>query len=321
MRIMVVDALNQFLRSYIVDPSMSSNGQPIGGSKGFLKILNKLTREIKPDKIFVVWDGEGGSARRKTVNKNYKAGRKPLRLNRDIRNMTEQEEEENKTWQQVRVLEYLNQTPVIQFLEPHVEADDVIAAIVQHPSMQEHQKVIVSSDKDFIQLLDDKTILYRPTQKQVLNKKAVIEEYGIHPTNFALARAIVGDSSDNLAGLKGVGLGTVAKRFPFLSEGKTYYLNDLVETCQEQESPLKVHHSVVAERKLIEQNYKLMQLYSPSLPVQTHNRIREVMEGLEPEFNKSGLRAEMHKDGIGEVSLTDLFVAFNRFVSDYRKSA
>ena len=84
---------------------MPSNGQPIGGSKGFLKILNKLTREIKPDKIFVVWDGEGGSARRKTVNKNYKAGRKPLRLNRDIRNMTEQEEEENKTWQQVRVLE------------------------------------------------------------------------------------------------------------------------------------------------------------------------------------------------------------------------
>jgi hypothetical protein len=82
-----------------------------------------------------------------------------------------------------------------------------------------------------------------------------------------------------------------------------------------------VHHSVVAEQKLIEQNYKLMQLYSPSLPVQTHNRIREVMDGFEPEFNKSGLRAQMHKDGIGEVSLTDLFVAFNRFVSDYRKSA
>ena len=55
-RIMLVDAHNQFLRSYIVDPSMSSNGAPIGGTKGFLKILNKLSREIRPDLIFVVWD-------------------------------------------------------------------------------------------------------------------------------------------------------------------------------------------------------------------------------------------------------------------------
>ena len=60
-RIMIIDAQNQFLRSYIVDPSLSSNGQPIGGSKGFLKILNKLTRTIKPSAIVVVWDGEGGS--------------------------------------------------------------------------------------------------------------------------------------------------------------------------------------------------------------------------------------------------------------------
>ena len=68
MRVMVVDALNQFLRSYIVDPSVSTQGQPIGGSKGFLKILNKLTREIKPDKVVVVWDGAGGSKKRKAIN-------------------------------------------------------------------------------------------------------------------------------------------------------------------------------------------------------------------------------------------------------------
>jgi 5'-3' exonuclease len=321
MRLMIVDALNQFLRSYIVDPSMSLHGQPIGGSKGFLKILNKLTREIKPDKIIIVWDGEGGSKKRKAVNKNYKAGRKPIRLNRDVRNMSEQEEAENKTWQQVRVLEYLNHTPAIQFLEPHVEADDVIAAIVQHPTMQEWEKVIVSSDKDFFQLLDDKTILFRPTQKQVLNRNMVLEEYKIHPTNFALARALVGDSSDNLPGLKGVGLGTVAKRFPFLAEAKSYYLDDLLRDCMEQEAPLKVHHAVVEGQALVRENYKLMQLYTPFLSVQTNSKITEVLATFEPEFNKSGLRTEMHKDGIGEVSLTDLFAAFNRFVSDYKKTS
>mgnify|MGYP003656365487 FL=1 len=321
MRVMIVDALNQFLRSYIVDPSMSSHGQPIGGSKGFLKILNKLTREIKPDKIIVVWDGEGGSKKRKAVNKNYKAGRKPIRLNRDVRNMSEQEESMNKTWQQVRVLEYLNYTPAIQFLEPYVEADDVIAAIAQHPMMSEWQKVIVSSDKDFFQLLDDRTVLYRPTQKQVLNKNMVLKEYKIHPTNFALARALVGDSSGNLPGLKGVGLGTVAKRFPFLAEAKSYYLDDLLKDCMEQEAPLKVHHAVVEGQALVRENYKLMQLYTPFLSVQTNSKITEVLATFEPEFNKSGLRTEMHKDGIGEVSLSDLFTAFNRFVSDYKKTA
>ena len=94
-RLLIVDALNMYFRAYIVDPSLSTNGQPIGGVKGFLKILNKLVRESKPDQIVVCWDGQGGSTRRKIVNKNYKEGRKPIRLNRDIRNLTESEELNN----------------------------------------------------------------------------------------------------------------------------------------------------------------------------------------------------------------------------------
>mgnify|MGYP001193330672 CR=1 FL=1 len=150
----------------------------INGSKGFLKILNKLTRVIQPDMTIVVWDGEGGSQKRRSENKNYKQGRKPIRLNRDIRHLTEEQEAENKIWQQMRAIEYLNQTPIIQFMEPRVEADDVISHITQSNHFSDWQKVIVSSDKDFFQLLDDKTILYRPTQDQVLNKKKVIMGFG-----------------------------------------------------------------------------------------------------------------------------------------------
>ena len=93
---MIIDAHNQFMRSYIVDPSTSANGVPIGGVKGFLKILNKLTRLIKPTEIVIVWDGEGGSQKRRSVNKNYKAGRKPPRLNRVNANLSEDQEKENK---------------------------------------------------------------------------------------------------------------------------------------------------------------------------------------------------------------------------------
>jgi DNA polymerase-1 len=81
-RVLIVDALNAMLRAYIVDPSISTNGQPIGGLKGFIKILQKLVRETKPDNIIIAWDGPDGSRKRKTMDKNYKAGRKPIRLNR-----------------------------------------------------------------------------------------------------------------------------------------------------------------------------------------------------------------------------------------------
>ena len=97
-RLLVIDALNMYFRAYIVDPSLSTNGQPIGGLKGFLKILQKMIREMSPDEVIICWDGAGGSRRRKTKNKNYKAGRSPVRLNRDVRTMSEVEERENKMW-------------------------------------------------------------------------------------------------------------------------------------------------------------------------------------------------------------------------------
>ena len=82
-RVMIIDALNAYLRAYIVDPSLSMSGNPIGGIKGFFKILQKLVREIKPDEILIIWDGPNGSSKRKAIDKNYKAGRKPLRLTKN----------------------------------------------------------------------------------------------------------------------------------------------------------------------------------------------------------------------------------------------
>jgi DNA polymerase-1 len=319
-RVMIVDAQNQFLRSYIVDPSLSSNGQPIGGSKGFLKILNKLTRTIQPDKLIVVWDGEGGSQKRRSINKNYKEGRKPIRLNRGNSFLTEEQEKQNRFWQQLRIIEYLNLTPAVQFMEPNVEADDIIAYIAKSGLFKDDQKVIISSDKDFIQLLDDKTILFRPTQDEVLNRNKVLEKYDIHPNNFALARAMAGDSSDNLKGVKGVGLATVAKRFPFMSNEKEVFVSDLLKYAADKSDTLKVFENVLLSHSLIKENYKIMQLYSPSISIQTKNRVNEVLEQHTPEFNKTTLRGLMQKDGIGEISLDSLFHLFNRITSDYSLS-
>jgi len=315
-RLLIIDALNMYFRAYIVDPSLSTNGQPIGGMKGFLKILQKLVRDTKPDEIVICWDGEGGSQKRKTKNKGYKEGRKPIRLNRDIRNLSANEEIANKIWQQTRLAEYLNELPIVQLVLPAVEADDIISVVAQHPLYNGWQKVIVSSDKDFFQLCDNETVVFRPIQKEVINQKALVEQYGIHPKNFALARAVAGDKSDNLPGVGGVGLPTVSKRFPFLGENMSFGIDSLVIHAEENKGKVKAYDSVIEHQDLIRENYRLMQLYIPSLSVQGKKKIDYALENFEPELAKTNVKAMMIEDGFGVVNFTDLFAAMNKIVAD-----
>lgn len=316
-RMMIVDAYNQFIRGYIVDPSKNPNGSPIGGIRTFINIFNKLTREVKPDLLVLVWDGKGGSKKRRSMNKSYKGGRKPPRTNWSQVGMDEHEIVDNKVWQQMRVIEYFNETPVIQFMEPLVEADDVISYVKNSSMFSDWQKVIVSADKDFIQLLDEKTILHRPIQKEFLNKNSVVEKFGIHPNNFALARAIVGDSSDNLPGVPRVGMDTVAKRFPFLKQEKTFYLSDILEECEKVENKQKVFSSIKESESLIKSNYDIMQLSSPMLSVQAKQGIDETFEGFVPHYNQTEVRKKMIKDGVLTVNTSDLEQRFNHIITSF----
>ena len=318
-RIIIIDALNMYFRAYIVDPSLSTNGQPIGGLKGFLKILQKLVRETKPDQIVIAWDGAGGSQKRKSIDKGYKEGRKPIRLNREIRNLTENEELENKIWQQTRLAEYLNCMPISQVMLPAIEADDVIAYVVSMASLKGWQKIIVSSDKDFFQLCDDETVLYRPSQKVILNKHRIVSEHGIHPLNFALARAIVGDKSDNLRGVGGAGLPTIAKRFPFLSEEHSYNVSDIINFCGDVEKKLKVHHNILEHQGVVAKNYRMMQLYSPSLSPQSKEEIRYAIEEAPQELNKTEALKMMNQDGFGVFDWSSLFQTMKRIAADSKE--
>jgi len=303
MRYMIVDSLNQFLRAMVVNPTLSPNGQPVGGVVGYMKTLQKLSREMKPDRIIVCWDGKDGSTRRRIDNKNYKEGRKPLRLNWE-NNQTEEDTLKNKLWQTSRLMEYLNNMPVCQLMYASTEADDIISLVCKE--LPNDQKIIISSDKDFYQLLDDKTIIYRPVQNEFVNRKKILEEFGIHPNNFAISRAICGDNSDNLSGVKGAGLATVAKRFPFLKEEKSATFEDIFEACK-TDSKVKLYESVLSSQHLIQNNYKIMQLYMPSIPPHVKIGIREALDSYPKDFNKTEVRKMFMVDGMGELNWEDLF--------------
>jgi 5'-3' exonuclease len=318
-RVMIVDALNMYFRAYIVDPSLSTNGQPIGGLKGFLKILQKLSRDLKPDMVVVCWDGPGGSRKRREIIKEYKQGRKPIRLNRET-NLTEDEELQNKIWQQAQLLEYLNHLPVVQYMFPEVEADDVIAFVAQSSHFAGWEKIIVSSDKDFLQLCNGETVLFRPIQKKVHNRNNVLEEYGIHPNNFAVARAIAGDKSDNLRGVPGAGLPTIKKRLPFLQENKEFSLKEIVEYCRDfrrdDKRRPKFYEAVTLNENIIRLNYRLMQLYNPTLSLQTQTKIDTGLREFAYDYNRTGFIKMMAEDGFGAMDWGDLYAIMNRISVD-----
>jgi DNA polymerase-1 len=293
-RVMIVDALNAYFRAFIVNPSISIHGQPIGGLKGFLSILQKLCRDINPDSIVIVWDGPGGSRKRRQQNKNYKEGRKPIRVNRP-NNLTPEEQRENMVWQQVRLIEYLNELPVIQFRFDEIEADDVISYVSRLPHYQGSQKVIVSKDKDFIQLCDDETVLFRPTQKAVHNKNNVVEQFDIHPRNFAVARAIAGDASDNLVGVPRAGLKSIAKNLNFLREDKDVTLHEVFDFCENTESKAKFFANILEHKDIVISNYKLMQLYAPAISLQSQEKVHYALNNFEHDYNKTEILRMMNQ--------------------------
>ena len=307
MKVMIIDALNMFLRSYLVIPQMDSKGRHFGGCIGFMQSLQKLCRENKPNEIVICWDGVGGSQKKKKLKKDYKAGRKPYRFNRRMYELPPEEQEKNKVYQQMRLFAYLNEMPVIQITMEGVEADDIIAKVARHERYKKWEKLIVSSDKDFFQLCSKSTKVYRPIQKTTMTLEKLIEQDKIHPNNYALARALVGDKSDNLPGIKGIGMKTVAKQFPFLKDEAPQETYDIIKLCEEIEKPTKCHQRIIEEQKVFELNYDMMQLYRPMLTNRQIDTINFSLNSFEPRLNKINIFKMLSEDGKASLNLNTLY--------------
>ena len=310
--VIIIDALNMFLRSYVVSPQLDKSGMPIGGTIGFLKSLQKVARDFTADEVIIAWDGHDGSQRRRSMNKNYKGGRKVVRFNRRLIDIPEEKEEANKGYQQVRLMEYLNEMPVIQLVADFTEADDIIALVINHPKYNGWKKTIISSDKDFFQLCREDVQIYRPIQKKIVTEQTVVDEFKIHPKNFALARAIAGDSSDNLPGIKGAGLKTIAKRFPYLAREDEYEVSDIVRDCAMVGKKLKIHENIQKDEQLIKDNYKIMQLQYPNIRPMNRELITKAVHDFEPTFNKIKFTQMLFGDDAGHLNFEPLQTVFRR---------
>tara|TARA_R100001463_G_scaffold12525_1_gene34055 strand:- start:310 stop:711 length:402 start_codon:yes stop_codon:yes gene_type:complete len=118
----------------------------------------------------------------------------------------------------------------------NIEADDVIGYLSKH-IYKNNKTTIVSTDKDFLQLVDKTTNVYSPTKKKMYDEDKVFEEYGIHPSNFLLFRMFDGDKSDGIPGVNGIGKKTLIKLFPFMGTEDKYTLDDIYRSAETQKVP------------------------------------------------------------------------------------
>jgi DNA polymerase-1 len=266
-RVLIIDGLNTFIRCWTSIPTMNDDGDHVGGVVGVLKSIGYAIRMVQPTRCIVVFDGKGGSQTRKKQFEGYKAQREgnQLRVNRAYAGMmNDEDEKESMKRQFVWLNEVLNYLPVTTMIYDGVEADDVMAYVTTHLLKEDEQAVVMSTDKDFLQLVDDKTIVWSPTKKKIYNKKAVKEEYGIESQNILLYRILDGDSSDNIPGVYGCGIKTLIKRIPEITEQTEVSVEDLFNLCEtkkvETKGKIKLYNDILEAKQQILMNQKLMQL-------------------------------------------------------------
>mgnify|MGYP003336445245 FL=1 len=291
--ILVIDGLNYFLRHFMVSESISSTGEFVGGVVGFIRGLGSLISTLHPDQVIVVWEQGGPSPRRKHIFSEYKANRatnKALKtIYRSDGKIMPNADGKNKVYQLQLLAKALGNMPICQVYIPDTECDDIIAYIVKRKLQTSSQtKIVVSTDKDFYQLLEDKTIrIYDPARKILIDEAYILEKFSISPRNITLARAVAGDSSDNLDGVSGVGLKTIAGRFPDVARTDVDLDLDWIKEASnkainESKKPPKCYGDILRDIGVVERNWKLMFLDTYCLAANQISKIDYKLESFKP---------------------------------------
>lgn len=292
-RVLLIDGHNNFIRNYMASSHTDNDGEHVGGAVGFLLSLGATLRILKPTRVVIAFDGPGGSQRRRAIYSEYKANRASNRLNRPFAPASLDEEQKSMRRQMATLMELLKTLPVTVMTIDNVEADDVIAYLAQLITERQGKSVIMSTDKDFLQLVDDNVSVWNPIKKQTYYPEKIVEQYGFHPHNFLLYRVVSGDESDNVPGVGGIQEKTLRKYFPELEQAEKRTIEFLLESAERQTKDVKkppvVLQRLLQSRDVLDRNMKLMDLRNVQMSGQTKLSVIEKFDDKVPVFSKPTL--------------------------------
>lgn len=206
MSVLLVDGDNLLTIGFYGLKNHFYKGKHIGGIYHFIDTLRRTFEIYHLDKIVVFWDGENGSSQRRQIYHLYKE-------NRRGRIKTE-EEVDNYNYQRNRIKQYLEELYVRQGEFENCETDDCIAYYVQNSNNE--TKIVYSSDGDLTQLVSENTQIYNPSHRKLYsaNDTIIYSHEPIHIDNVKLVKMLCGDPSDNISGIKNMGLKRLLTLFP-----------------------------------------------------------------------------------------------------------
>ena len=298
-KVLILDGLNLFFRNFAMMNMVNPDGVHIGGLGGFFRSLGAMIRQTNPTSVYVVFDGAGSTTNRKNLLSEYKGSRNLQRItNWDAFDSLE-DEHDSKVDQIVRVIKYLKLLPVKTTIIDKVEADDIIAVLSKKLVKKYNSTCfIVSSDKDFLQLVTDKIILYRPMEKEYYTPKVVEEKLGLLPKNFILYKTLLGDNSDNIPGVKGLGVKGIFKKFPELKT-QELTLEDIFDISTRKFKEHVVYSRIIQDRSRIETSYKVMDLSIPMINEREKEYIDDLIIEDIPDLNSDMFIQFYNEDKLG----------------------
>lgn len=305
----LIDGLNVFMRHYCANPTISLNNEQCGGIVGFLRNIQHLADRFQPNKITVVWEG-GGSSRRRAIESNYKNGRRPMTLNRSGYYSDMYDSEDNRNYQLKTLIELLKFVPVTQIYVSDCEADDIIGYICRNEKLGQ-EKILITSDKDYYQLIDEKTKIWSPNQKKLIDAGSVLEKWGISSENYCTARCFIGDQSDGIKGAKGAGFKTMVKFFPELSESNFVSVNDIINKAKSIDSKSKVINEIITNENRLKKNWQLMYLDIKSLSWSQIKSIKDQYYSKVKKGNKMDLMRIMMREGLNKFDINTFLISVN----------
>ncbi|MDO7252341.1 DNA polymerase I [Helicobacter cappadocius] len=217
----IIDTFGFFFRSfYALPPLKNAQGFPTSLLLGFANLIMNLHKEGLSDYIVFALEGRGQN-KRKEIYPEYKG--------------TRMETPQDLLMQLPIAIKWIEKMGLLNLSFDGYEADDAIASLSHIATRKNLQVRIISHDKDLYQLIDENTYLYNPTSRKDITEKECLTKYGIHPHEFIDYQSLVGDNSDNVPGIKGIGAKTAEKLIKKFGNLDNIYAN--LEKLQETVSP------------------------------------------------------------------------------------
>ncbi|HAY32735.1 MAG TPA: DNA polymerase I [Ignavibacteria bacterium] len=292
-KLFLIDAMAMIYRAYfamISSPLINSKGKNTSAVYGFVNSLIKILEEQNPDHIAVCFDTASPTFRHKEFPA-YKAQR--------------QEIPSDMPWQIDKVKEIVKAFNIPMIELNGYEADDIIGTLVKQAEKGDVLSYMVTPDKDYMQLVSDKVFMFKPaktqygTDNEIIDKEGVLKKFGVTPDKVIEVLGLMGDASDNIPGIKGVGEKTAASLIQEFGSIENMYKNI------DKITKPKLRENILSQKKEAMLSYMLVQIKTDvPLDINFHNLNKkpedaELLSSLFEELEFKTLTRKFAKDGAG----------------------